>query len=188
MTRTARRRPRRPVWELRRDPHLRVLQEFTDLVVVSSRSSVQRERLRRAVGTPVTTASLTALRLIERSGPLALSEVARRLELDQSTLSRQVRPLENEGLVSRTADAGDRRVAWLTVTPQGRRLLQRMRDVALNDYDVALGDWPAADRARLAELVDRFRRDLLRTQVDSSGWSVEKTAGAAGDGQVGSDD
>ncbi len=167
-------RTRRPITQLRRDPNLIAIQEFTDLVAASARSSAQRDRLRRATEAPVTTASLTALRLIERIGPLAMSEVARRLNLDQSTLSRQVRPLEKEGLVERRNDTGDRRVVWLSVSTKGRRLLQRMRDVALNDYDVALSDWSSRDRARLGALLERLRVDLLAVRVDSEGWSVDK--------------
>lgn len=165
---------RRAVRALRGDADLRAIQEFTDLVAASARSSAQRERLRRAVGAPVTTASMTALRLIERAGPLAMSELARRLGLDQSTLSRQVRPLEDEALVLRSNDRGDRRVVWLRVSAKGIRLLQRLRDVELNDFDVALSDWSERDRARLATLLDRFRTDLLRVRVDPLGWSVGK--------------
>lgn len=165
---------RRPVAELRGDPDLAAVQEFAELVVASSRSSRQRERLRRAVESPVTTASLTVLRLVERAGPLTLSEAARRLELDQSTLSRQVRPLEDEGLVARQPDVADRRAARLTVTQAGRRMLRRLRDVALNDYDVALSDWEPAERARLGAMLERLRADLLRTHADASGWAVDK--------------
>lgn len=173
MTRRATDRRRRPVADLRRDDDLRAIQEFTSLVVASARSTVQRDRLRRAVGAPITGASMTALQTIERLGPIAMSKLAERLELDQSTLSRQVRPLEEEGLVTRTADANDRRVARLASTAKGSTLLHRMRDVSLNDYDVALRDWPATDRAQLAALLDRFRRALLDVRVDRWGWSVD---------------
>ena len=130
-------------------------------------------RSRQPSGAPITGASMTALQTIERLGPIAMSKLAERLELDQSTLSRQVRPLEEEGLVTRTADANDRRVARLASTAKGSTLLHRMRDVSLNDYDVALRDWPATDRAQLAALLDRFRRALLDVRVDRWGWSVD---------------
>lgn len=152
---------RRRASDLRSDPDLRAIHDFADLVVTSARSPVQRERLRDAAGVPVTVAGITALRTIERHGPLPVSELARRLGLDQSTASRQVRPLEEHRLVRRAAAEGDRRVAHLAITRAGRSLLQRLRDVALNDYDVALGDWSPDDRAQLASLLDRFRRDLL---------------------------
>lgn len=172
---------RRPVSELRDDASLRAIQEFADLVVASARSSVQRERIRRAVDASVTAASLTVLRLIERSGPLSMSEAAGRLQLDQSTLSRQVRPLLEGGLLLKGAEQGDRRVTLLRVSPKGRNLLQRMRDVALHDYDTALMGWPAGDRAQLGTLIERLRHDLLDLQVDPSGWSIRGNGDAPRD-------
>jgi DNA-binding MarR family transcriptional regulator len=76
--------------------------------------------------------------------------------------------------VTRAIDPADRRSARLAVTPKGRRLLDRVREVSLNDYAVALSDWSDADRASLAALVDRLRVALLHTHADETGWSVRK--------------
>ena len=157
------------------DPDLERIHEFTSLVIASTRSSRQRERLQLALGLGVSETNLSALRLIQRHGPIAVSEIARRLEIDQSNASRQVRSLEEQGLVRRTVDRFDRRVARLAITGAGRRVLAKVRAVALNDYAVALEDWSADDRAQLAELLDRFRVALLAAETDESGWSVGKT-------------
>jgi len=156
------------------DPDLERIHEFTSLVIASPRSSRQRERLQLALGLGVSETNLGALRLIERHGPIAVTEVARRLEIDQSNASRQVRALEEQGLVARSVDPEDRRVARLAITAAGKRVLAKVRAVALNDYAVALEDWSAADRAHLAELLDRLRRSLLAAETDESGWSVGK--------------
>ncbi len=156
------------------DPDLERIHEFASLVIASTRSPRQRERLQRALGLGVSETNLSALRLIQRHGPIAVTEVARRLEIDQSNASRQVRALEEQNLVTRTVDPDDRRVARLAVTAAGQRVLTRVRAVALNDYAVALEDWSAGDRAQLAELLDRFRISLLAAETDESGWSVGK--------------
>ncbi len=150
------------------------IHEFTSLVIASTRSARQRERLQLALGLGMSETNLGALRLIERHGPIAVTDVARRLEIDQSNASRQIRALEDQGLVTRTIDPDDRRVARLGVTAAGRKVLARVRAVALNDYAVALEDWSAHDRAQLAELLDRFRVALLAAETDESGWSVGK--------------
>ena len=150
------------------------IHEFTSLVIASTRSSRQRERLQRALGLGVSETNLGALRLVERHGPLAVTDVARRLEIDQSNASRQIRALEEQGLVTRTVDPDDRRVARLEIAAAGRTVLTRVRAVALNDYAVALEDWSAQDRAQLAALLDRFRIALLQAETDESGWSVGK--------------
>ena len=157
------------------DPDLERIHEFTSLVIASTRSSRQRERLQLALGLGVSETNLGALRLIQRHGPIAVTEIARRLEIDQSNASRQARSLEAQGLVRRTVDPDDRRVARLGITGAGKRVLAKVRAVALNDYAVALEDWSADDRARLAELLDRFRLALLAAETDESGWSVGKT-------------
>jgi DNA-binding MarR family transcriptional regulator len=156
------------------DADLLAIYDFTVLVSASARSARQHERIVRAVGAPISGSGLLALRIVERFGPIAGSELARRLQVDQSTASRHVRPLEEAGLVTRTADGNDRRVAWLEVTGEGQRLLDRARDVALHDFDVALADWSDADRRMLAELLARLRASLLANEVDEAGWSVRR--------------
>jgi DNA-binding MarR family transcriptional regulator len=157
-----------------RDADLERIHEFTQLVIASTRSPRQRERLQRALDLPVSETNLGALRLIQRHGPIAVSEIARRLEIDQSRASRQVRALEDQHLVMRAIDPSDRRVAYLEVTAAGDALLARVRAVALNDYAVALEDWSDGDRTQLVELLDRFRDALLAAETDDSGWSVRK--------------
>jgi DNA-binding MarR family transcriptional regulator len=154
------------------DPDLERIHEFTSLLIASTRSPRQRERLQRALGLSLSETNLGALRLVQRHGPVAVSDVARRLEVDLSNASRQLRALEDQGLVRRSTDPADRRVARVAITAAGRRVLERTRAIALNDYAVALGGWSARDRAQLAELLDRFRRSLLATEPDETGWAV----------------
>jgi DNA-binding MarR family transcriptional regulator len=156
------------------EPLLRI-HEYNELIAASGRSLRQHERIARAARLPLTGASLALLGLVARHGPVAVGEVARRVGVAPSTASRQLRPLERHGFVLRNAQAGDRRVARLVVTRAGGRALARARDVMLNDYEVALRGWSAADRGRLAELLARLRSDLLRARVDERGWSVAKS-------------
>jgi len=156
------------------DRDLERIADFTELVAASTRSPRQRDRLARAVELPITAANLAALRIVQRQGPVSVMDVARRLGLDQSTASRQLRPLEEHGLVQRSSDPSDRRIALLTVTDAGTGVLRRVREVQLNDFDVALSDWDPSDRHLLAELLERFRRDLLAARTDETGWTVRK--------------
>jgi DNA-binding MarR family transcriptional regulator len=117
---------------------------------------------------PLTRAGLNALRIVERHAPVAVSELARRLGVDQSTASRQLRPLEEQRLVTRAVDDNDRRVAWLSLTPKGQRVLERTSEVWLGDYEVALADWSDDDRAILGELLDRLRTDLSKSRLPGS--------------------
>lgn len=153
---------------------LRTILEFTEFIGSIGRSGGQRDRVVRAARVPLTGANVAALRVVARYAPITLSDVAKRLGVDQSTSSRQVRPLEEHGFVKRTADENDRRVNRLTLTSKGRNALERIDDVILNDFDVAMSDWSSADRKELAELLDRFRNALRHTRTDATGWSVGK--------------
>jgi DNA-binding MarR family transcriptional regulator len=150
------------------DPTLHALYEFTELIAANVRSQRQRDRVMRAAKVPLTRAALNALRTIERHAPIAVSELARRSGVDQSTASRQLRPLEEQRLVTRTVDEHDRRVAWLSLTPKGARVLERTTEVWLGDYDTALAEWSVADRATLGELLDRLRNDLSKSRLPGS--------------------
>lgn len=119
----------------------------------------------RAAGVPITGAGLTALRAVADHGPLAVSELARRVRVDLSTMSRQLPPLEGRGLVARSTDPTDGRVASIAITGKGRRVLERIEQAVIDDFDTALADWPASDRARLALLLARFQGGLVANRA-----------------------
>lgn len=163
---------------LRADGDLRRIKEFVDLVADAARSPRQRERILRAAGASLTPASLGVLHVVGRRGELTVTGLAAALGLDASTVSRQLRPCEQQGLVRRTADVVDRRIAHLRLTARGRRLLEQVRDVGLSDLDVALRSWTPADRSLLAELLARARTGMLTAEVDEAGRGTAGTAGA----------
>ena len=144
-----------------RDEDLRTIDAFLELIETVARTPYQKDRVLGAAKTRLSGAGLNALRLVARSGPIAVTEVARRLGVDQSTASRQIKPLEDAGLVSRTADTSDRRVAWLEITAEGEDVLERIHGLRRGDLDLVLGDWSTTDVQRLAELLERFKQSML---------------------------
>jgi len=85
-----------------------------------------RERFTAVAGMALDRASYSVLfRLVE--GPARLSDLAQKVGIDISTLSRQVHHLEASGLVARTVVEEDRRAALLAVTDKGRDLVRRIR-------------------------------------------------------------
>jgi DNA-binding MarR family transcriptional regulator len=145
---------------------LRALSDLVELVTAAMRSPRQRDRLARATGLPLTVAQLAALRVVERGGSLSATEVAARLGVDPSTISRQLRPLEEHRLVARIADDADRRVTRLRITAAGRKVLGRLEASTLEAFAGALGSWSTDDRALLGRLLTRLHDDLR--QADES--------------------
>jgi DNA-binding MarR family transcriptional regulator len=98
-----------------------------------------------------TAAGLTPTRLsvllhVARRGPLGLSELAADEGLNPTMLSRVVADLADAGLLQRVSDKGDRRAAWVRVTPAGKRLAERMRRERTDALYVALAGLPEEDR------------------------------------------
>ncbi len=76
----------------------------------------------RPVG--ILSSQLPLLALIDEAGTITMTELASRLSMDRTTLGRNLKPLERDGLV--TIEAGDdRRTRWLRITPAGEAVLIR---------------------------------------------------------------
>ncbi|HKY47335.1 MAG TPA: MarR family transcriptional regulator [Acidimicrobiia bacterium] len=69
----------------------------------------------------------SCLAIIDRHGPLSLSDVASRENLSAPTITKIVTRLEAEGLIERLADPADRRVTLVAVSNDGAGLLERVR-------------------------------------------------------------
>lgn len=64
------------------------------------------------------------LRAIHRAGTAMITEVAERLALDRTTMSRNLRLLEREGLIEWVAGT-DRRARRVRLSVKGRKLMER---------------------------------------------------------------
>jgi DNA-binding MarR family transcriptional regulator len=84
-------------------------------------------RLRRESNEGATPSQLAALATIERHGPITLGDLAGHERVRPPTMTRIVAGLEDTELVRREIDPTDRRVARVTITPAGSRLLARSR-------------------------------------------------------------
>ena len=74
------------------------------------------------------------LTFIERAGTASAHELAERFEMDKSVISRQVRMLEELGLLESRPDERDGRLRVLSATPTAREALSELR----RDHSVRL--------------------------------------------------
>jgi MarR family transcriptional regulator for hemolysin len=95
-------------------------------------------------------------------GPVRISQLAERIDLDVSTTSRKVAELEAAGLVARNLDPGDRRAALVSATASAEALVGRVREARNRAFGRMLARWDDADRARLADLLERLVADIHR--------------------------
>ncbi|WP_236147686.1 MarR family winged helix-turn-helix transcriptional regulator [Mycolicibacterium sp. CH28] len=84
----------------------------------------------------VSTPRSKVLFLVERLGPVRLTDLARAVGITQGTASTLADALVRDGLIERCADDSDRRVTLLQTTPTGRRQAQSWG----RDYAAAAGE------------------------------------------------
>jgi DNA-binding MarR family transcriptional regulator len=121
-------------------------------------------RLRQEAATDITLSQFSALATVERAGPVPLKDLADIERVAPPSMTRIAGCLEERGLVVRTVDAADRRVARLAITDPGRALLDHARSRRDAYLAVRLRSLSAAELDTLAEalpLLERLTREDL---------------------------
>jgi DNA-binding MarR family transcriptional regulator len=138
---------------------LELVEEALTRIVRRARQRPAHDQLMAAAGLSMERAAFSVARLCE-DGPVRLSDLAARLDVNVSTISRHVQQLERDGLLRRGDDPRDRRAAMLHLTPEGRSVLKRAwgakRAALIRIFD----GWEPHERHTFAELLSRFSHEL----------------------------
>ncbi|WP_298208733.1 MarR family transcriptional regulator [Ferrimicrobium sp.] len=118
--------------------------------------------------------------LLGERGEERVSEIAFALNLDISTVSRQLKLLESRGLIERTPDKSDGRVSKVRLTELGTNVLHQLVQARLAVINDALSSWKKTDVDALITLLDRFSRDLGSSLTDPDICSVPSQGENAG--------
>ncbi len=95
-------------------------------------------------------AQVFVLHTLADGAPLSLNELAAGTHTHQSSVSTVVTHLVEQGLVRRDRSRDDARRLELSLTPKGRRLVERAPDAAQHRLIAAIDRLPAARRRTLA--------------------------------------
>ena len=115
-------------------------------------------------GTEVTRTGYWVLVRVSEVAPARLSDVAATVELDLSTISRQIRDLVAAGLIDRTPDPADGRAALLQLTERGTAVLEAVSESRRRVLARALADWTDEERNALASGLLRLGAGLHDTR------------------------
>ncbi len=116
-------------------------------------------RLRRGSSAQLAPLGLTygqarVLRLVAHAGhPLRMADLASQLEVVPRSATTMVDALEAAGLVGRAADAADRRSVLVSLTPEGRHLIEGLEAARRQSAEEVFGGLDAAQRAELISLL-----------------------------------
>jgi DNA-binding MarR family transcriptional regulator len=145
-------------------PATRVLRQFR---VVFNAVKTHFRQVEREAG--LGGAQLWALSVIERSPGIGVTELARALDIHQSTASNLIKALVERGLVGTAREGADRRGVALRVLPEGEQVLA----TAPGPFAGVLPDALASlDEATLARLEQDLGRLIEALAADEEGGQV----------------
>ncbi|MEV7392034.1 MULTISPECIES: MarR family transcriptional regulator [unclassified Streptomyces] len=149
---------------------------LTRITYLSTRAR-QHERLMALAGVPLDRAAVALLRQVADSEPLRPGELAHRLGVEASHVTRTVQQLQRAGYVTRVPDPDDRRAQRIELTGAGREAVHRVRDAGARGMQLALGEWQPEELRQLAVLFHRMVDDFLAYAVeDEPGQEAGETA------------
>ncbi|WP_329213350.1 MarR family transcriptional regulator [Streptomyces sp. NBC_01485] len=138
---------------------------LTRITYLSTRAR-RHERLMALAGVPLDRAAVALLRQIADSEPLRPGELAQRLGVEASHVTRTVQQLQKSGYVTRVPDPQDGRAQRIELTDTGRAAVDQVRDAGARGMQQALSDWSPEELRRLATLFHRMVDDFLSHSAD----------------------
>lgn len=133
-----------------------------ELTVLLRRARANQGEMAREVHPDLETAAYGLLVRLDECGRQRATELAGYIGVGKATMSRQLRALEELGLVTREPDPADGR-AWLVdLTEEGRSRVKRVRDARRARYAGRLAHWDSDEVIELARLLNQLNRGLER--------------------------
>ncbi len=128
------------------------------------------QRIERSAGVQLD--KLSEVILLQATGDsdckLRLTDIAERVGVELSSVSRKAQKLETLGLVERMPDPEDGRASKLRITGAGTTQVTSLARARSDLADAALASWSDKDRKQLTALLQRFAADLSE-QLEKSG-------------------
>lgn len=112
----------------------------------------------------VTPSQVAVLSSLRRHGPSTIGQIAEYEHVRPPSASKIVAALEQRGLVSRTADANDRRCTTITLTPAAEQYIADVRAAATSWLADQVGVLDADDVERVRAALPGLERLLRGTE------------------------
>ena len=127
----------------------------------------------------ITTTQFGILHLLKHQPGLDQISVAKLLGLDRSTTSMVLGTLEKAGLIGRRVGKTDRRKRSLALTPEGERMLKRLKAPARRTMERQLSAFKPRERAPFLKMLDKFTRTFNKsTRVPLEAYRTKRRAPA----------
>ncbi|MFG2893596.1 MarR family winged helix-turn-helix transcriptional regulator [Streptomyces sp. NPDC048248] len=105
-------------------------------------------------------AAYLLLNRLDQEGPMGVKALAAGMGIDSSTVTRQVAPLVDSGLVSRATHPEDGRAVVLQLSDRGRSRLEEVRASRRALMALVTEEWSEEERDAFCTLLTRFNSSL----------------------------
>jgi len=127
-----------------------------EITVLLRRARAASGELARAVHPELESSAYGLLVRLAEAEPERATDLAAYFGVGKATMSRQLRALEDLGLVAREPDPADGRAFLVRLTDEGRERFSRVRTARRERYLRQLASWDRAEVAELARLLHRL--------------------------------
>lgn len=132
-------------------------------------SSVYKDEMAAALKSHnLTTMEWRVLMLLNDKSPSTVGDIARRSVTKMPTLTRMLIRMEEDGLVKRTAPAGDRRFVNVTMTPKAAKVLRRVQEIGQRVFERAFEGVSADEVKTMTNILKKVRGNLQRSPYEAS--------------------
>lgn len=108
------------------------------------------------------------LMLLNDKSPSSVGELARRSVTKMPTLTRVLIRMEDEGLIVRQAQKGDKRVVQVTMTPKAAAVLRTVQAIGQKLFERAFEGVSDSETTALTAILKRVRANLGRSPYEPS--------------------
>lgn len=118
------------------------------------------EQLLQAAGVQLEQRLFPLLVAIGRRGPIGVVDLADNLGRDYTTVSRQVKKLEAQGLAHKQPNAHDRRISEVTLSEQGQAIFAQIARARQTLMNRVLANWSPEEVQALFTLTRKYADSL----------------------------
>lgn len=123
-------------------------------------------------------AAYLLLNRLDTEGPMGVKALAASMGIDSSTVTRQVAPLVDTGLVKRTSHPEDGRAVVLQLSPRGVARLEEVRSSRRQLMAELTRDWAPEERETFCALLSRFNGALSARMAPSGAAAPDASSGS----------
>jgi DNA-binding MarR family transcriptional regulator len=137
-------------------------------ILSSAVNDLMETRLHAVTREQLTFSQLKLLKLVSRTDSYNISQVAAFLTVSTAAASKAVDRLVRRGLLIRSEAEDDRRAVELSLTSEGRRMLEEYEKLTVIALDEIFGGYSPEDLRGAAELLDRLSVNVLTHDGESA--------------------